>query len=182
MRQGLFLDGENAAILGRIRRELVSSSRSLRLASRTQRLESLKFVFLTGCARPNGSSMRKAPLMRDAFQVLAVGLLCISLAYAQDAVKTITAALRAQQYQEALQLTHAALERSPSDPQLWTLQGVACSSLGKKQEALASFRSALKLAPDYLPALQQEAQVYYEATDLAGVPVLEHIVRSRKKA
>jgi tetratricopeptide (TPR) repeat protein len=59
------------------------------------------------------------------------------------------------------------------------LQGVACSGLGEKQQALTSFRNALKLSPDYLPALQQEAQLFYEAGEPAGVPVLQHILRLR---
>jgi tetratricopeptide (TPR) repeat protein len=96
---------------------------------------------------------------------------------AQDATSQITAALRAHNYSQAHELAHAAIQRSPSDPQLWTLQGVALAGEGKKDEALVSFRNALRLSPNHLPALQQEAQLYYEAGDLAGVPVLAHILR-----
>lgn len=107
---------------------------------------------------------------------------CILLstsAPAQDSAGQITAALRAHEYQQAVELARAAIQQSPSDPQLWTLQGVALAGEGKRQEALSSFRNALKLAPNHLPALQQKAQLYYEAGDLAGVPVLEHILRLR---
>ena len=104
-------------------------------------------------------------------------LLLPGLAPAQDAASAIAGALRSHNYQHAIELSRAAIQQSPSDPQLWTLQGVAFAGEGKRQEALASFRNALKLAPNHLPALQQEAQLYYEAGDLAGVPVLEHILR-----
>src|ERR1041385_7383583 len=115
-------------------------------------------------------------------------LLCISIlivcstafpARAQDATLAIGAALHEHKYEHALELARVALQRSPSDPQLWTLQGVALAGQGKKQEALASFRNALKLAPNHIPALQQETQLYYEANDLAGVPVLQHLLRLR---
>jgi tetratricopeptide (TPR) repeat protein len=101
------------------------------------------------------------------------------LSTAQDRSGPITDALRANDYHHALELAHAAIEQSPSDPQLWTLQGVAYSAQGKKQEALASFRNALKLAPDHLPALQQEAQLHYETNNMAAIPVLQHILRLR---
>ncbi len=104
---------------------------------------------------------------------------CGLLAHPQDAVDAISNALRAKQYQQALGAAHTALGRSPADPQLWTLQGVAYSAQGKKQEALASFRNALKLAPDHLPALQQEAQLQYEENSMAAIPVLQHILRLR---
>jgi len=104
---------------------------------------------------------------------------CGLLAHPQDAIDAITAALKAKQYQEALTLTHRAIEQSPSDPQLWTLQGIAYAAQGKKQQALASYRNALKLAPDYLPALQQEAQLHYEASSMEAIPFLQHILRLR---
>ncbi len=100
-------------------------------------------------------------------------------AWAQDEAAAITVALRAHDYQRALDLARSAIDKSPSDPQLWMLQGVAYSGLGRKQDAITSFRNALKLSPDYLPPLQQEAQLYYETNDLAGIPVLQHILRLR---
>jgi tetratricopeptide (TPR) repeat protein len=121
--------------------------------------------------------MRKSPGSGKVFGMLTTVVLCASFAFAQDAADKITAALRAHEYENALRLAHAALERSPADPQLWMFQGVAYAGEGKKSEALISFRTAMKLVPDYLPALQQEAQLYYEAGDLTAVPVLQHILR-----
>jgi tetratricopeptide (TPR) repeat protein len=57
------------------------------------------------------------------------------------------------------------------------MQGVAYLGEHRKDKALASFRKALALAPDYLPALHQEAQLQYEAGSMAAVPVLEHILK-----
>ena len=101
------------------------------------------------------------------------------LASAQDPTSAISSALHAQDYEHAAELARVAIQQFPSDPQLWTLQGVALAGEGKKQEALASFRNALKVAPNHLPALQQEAELYYEAGDIAGVPVLEHVLKLR---
>jgi tetratricopeptide (TPR) repeat protein len=106
-------------------------------------------------------------------------LLSTSIILAQDQAASIAASLHAHDYQQAAKLARAAIRQSPSDPQLWTLQGVAYAGLGNKQQALTSFRNALRLAPDHLPALQQEAQLYYESGDLAGIPVLQHILRLR---
>ena len=121
--------------------------------------------------------MRQIPCLQKCFSLVAACVLFVSLVSAQDAISTITTALHAHDYRQAAELARAAIQQSPSDPQLWTLQGVALAGLGNKQEALASFHGALKLAPNHLPALQQEAQLYYEAGDLAGVPVLDHILR-----
>ncbi len=62
---------------------------------------------------------------------------------------------------------------------LWTMQGVAYSGRGQKKEALLSFRSALKIVPDNIPALQGAAQLEYEAGSAAGIPVLQHLLRLR---
>jgi tetratricopeptide (TPR) repeat protein len=121
----------------------------------------------------------KAKLSGSSFSVFTALLFSAALLFAQDQSDAITAALHAHDYRKGLDLARSAIEKSPSDPQLWMLQGVACSGLGEKQQALTSFRNALKLSPDYLPALQQEAQLFYEAGEPAGVPVLQHILRLR---
>ena len=76
-------------------------------------------------------------------------------------------------------MVHTALQQSNRNPRLWMLEGVAYAGEGRRKEALVSLRTALKISPDYLPALQQEAQLYYEADDLAAIPVLQHILRLR---
>ena len=59
------------------------------------------------------------------------------------------------------------------------MQGTAYAGSGKKREGLASFRKALKLSPDYLPALQGAAQIEYDNASAAGIPLLKHLLRLR---
>jgi len=91
-------------------------------------------------------------------------------------VDRVRSALQNNDYESALELLRPALKESSRDPQLWTMQGVAYLGERRRDEALASFRQALAIAPDYLPALHQEAQLQYEAGSMAAVPVLEHIL------
>src|SRR5215469_6416023 len=81
--------------------------------------------------------------------LLVLLLLSIRGACAQttdDSAPSIIAALRAQQFDQALRLLQPALERSPNDPRLWSLQGVALSAEGRKKEALAAYHHALSIA------------------------------------
>src|SRR5262249_62085721 len=80
----------------------------------------------------------------------------------RDQVNAVTAALRSGKFVDALQLLQPLVRQFPSNSQLLTLQGLAYSGDGHKQEALVSFQSALKSSPDYLPALEGAAQIEYE--------------------
>src|SRR5438552_9176987 len=73
---------------------------------------------------------------------------------AQDRVGPIASALRNQEFARALELLRSALQAYPGNAELSAMQGAAYSGLGKKNEALTSFRNALKISPDYIPALQ----------------------------
>ncbi|HVI78287.1 MAG TPA: tetratricopeptide repeat protein, partial [Candidatus Acidoferrum sp.] len=106
----------------------------------------------------------------------------LSVASAQTAsnrVESITLTLRGGEFERALQLLQPALQASPKDPQLWTLQGLAYSGKGNQKAALVSYNSALKIAPDYLPALEGAAQLEYDAGHAAATPLLEHVLRLR---
>jgi tetratricopeptide (TPR) repeat protein len=91
----------------------------------------------------------------------------------------IASALRSQHYQEALELLRPALQASPRNAQLWTMQGVAYEGEGHKKEALTSFHKALKISPDNLPALEGAIQIQYEAGSAAAIPLLQHVLRLR---
>lgn len=108
--------------------------------------------------------------------LLAAGLVAQT---ADQKTEAIIGALRAEQYDKALNLLGPALKESPGDAQLWTMQGVALESLGRKQEALSAFRRALKISPDNLPALQKAAQIEFDKGDPAGIPLIERILRLR---
>src|SRR6185436_4801891 len=94
----------------------------------------------------------------------------------QDAIMS---ALRAGAFDKALELSRAALRASPNDAQLWTLQGIAHSRKGDVEAALAAFRKALALEPDYVAALEGAAQLHYQAGSRQAVPLLNRLLRLR---
>ncbi len=94
-----------------------------------------------------------------------------------DRVASITAALRNGEFDHALDLLKPALEAAPDNPQLQMLQGLAYSGKGNRDEALISYRAALKIAPNYLPALEGAAQLEYEAGRADADPLLEHVLK-----
>jgi tetratricopeptide (TPR) repeat protein len=97
----------------------------------------------------------------------------------RDASAPIASALRDREFDKALQLLQPALQQFPQSAQLWTLQGIALSSEEREREARASFRHALKISPEYLPALEGAAQVEYKAGNVAAIPLLQHVLQLR---
>jgi tetratricopeptide (TPR) repeat protein len=114
---------------------------------------------------------------------LSIGVLWLvwtSAAFAQDQerrIEAIALALQASEFNRAVEMTRAALKEFPGNSQLWAMQGVAYAGEGNKQEALASFRAALKISPDYLAALHGAAQIEYDAGSAAAIPLLRHLLR-----
>lgn len=105
-----------------------------------------------------------------------------SAAAAQNAaagLEPIASALQNQEFQKALALLRPALQASPGNSQLWAMQGAAYTGERHTKEALASFRNALKISPDYLPALEGAIQIEYEAEDAAAIPLLQRMLRLR---
>ena len=96
-----------------------------------------------------------------------------------ERLQSITAALRGRDFQQALQSLQSALQESPNNPQLWMLQGLAYSGTGDSKSALASYKHALRISPDYLPALEGAAQLQYEAGSADAIPLLEHVLKLR---
>jgi tetratricopeptide (TPR) repeat protein len=114
--------------------------------------------------------------------MLSLLLAVSSFAVAQgavDQIEPITSALRAGQFDTALQLLQPELKRFPKNPQLWTLRGIALSSKRETKGALAAFRQALAVAPDYLPALEGAAQIEYEAGGKDASALLQHVLKLR---
>ena len=97
----------------------------------------------------------------------------------ENRLAPIVAALRDDQFDKALNLLGPALKQSPGNAELWTMQGAAYQGKGDTQQALLSFRHALKLAPDNIPALEKAAQIEYDAADPEGIPILERLIRLR---
>ena len=96
-----------------------------------------------------------------------------------ESLNSITSALQDHDFQRALQLLRSALEKSPASPQLWMLQGLAYSGESDSKSALASYKHAITISSDYLPALEGAAQIEYEAGSADAVPLLRHILKLR---
>ncbi len=107
--------------------------------------------------------------------LLATVLLRPESAMSQDK-SAIIADIRAGKYTEARQKLDYAIKQSPQDAALWTLNGFALSHLGQQKEALASYKQAIQVSPDYLPALEGAAQIEYQLSDQSAVPLLQRIV------
>lgn len=100
---------------------------------------------------------------------------------APDRVGAITAALRAEQSDKALELLRTELQQNPQSPQLWTLRGIALSGKGNKKEGLLAFRHALSISAEYLPALEGAAQIEYENGNKNAVLLLQQVLKLRPK-
>ena len=119
-------------------------------------------------------STRRLPVVLIASLLLGYSGLAETRA---DTITSIQSAVGSQDFSKALELLGPALQKSPNDPRLWTLQGVAYSGQGNKKDALASFRHALRIAPNAPPALHGAAQIEYEAGSAAGIPLLQRLLQ-----
>jgi len=111
---------------------------------------------------------------------LSVVIVFCAFAFAQmnpSGIEPVASALRAGKFDEALQHLQAELEQHPKSPQLWALRGIALSGKGNKKEALASFRHALTISPDYLPALEGAAQIEYDSGGTGAALFLGRILK-----
>jgi Flp pilus assembly protein TadD len=96
-----------------------------------------------------------------------------------DGTAEIISALRSQNFDQALQLSEGALEKSPHDFRIWTLRGMAYSGERKNSQALDAFEHALKLNSTYLPALEGAAQVEYQQGDAEAKAHLQRVLALR---
>jgi tetratricopeptide (TPR) repeat protein len=101
------------------------------------------------------------------------------VAQSADPVGAITSALRAGQFDQALQLLQPALQQNPKSAQLWTLQGITFSGKSDKKKALEAFHHALNVSPDYLPALEGAAQIEYDNGGKDAAVLLRRVVALR---
>lgn len=111
--------------------------------------------------------------------ILLVPFLVLACVFSQTAgdPDPIASALRNQEFEKALELLRPALQQSPDNPKLWAMQGAAYAGERRRQDALASFRAALKISPDYLPALQGAIQIEYEGGSKDAIPLLQRMLR-----
>lgn len=81
---------------------------------------------------------------------------------APSALSEIIHALQARDFDGALRLSEADLNKAPGDKRLWALRGMAMSGKGDATRALVSFGHSLALDPSYLPALEGAAQIEFQ--------------------
>jgi len=121
-------------------------------------------------------------LLCRTFGLAIVLLLCHAGGFSQtpeSQIEPITSAIRARDYDKAVELCRAALQGSPSSAQLWTLQGIALASKGNTKDALKAFQRALKIAPNTIAALAGAAQIEYQEGNAAAGPLLNRLVQLR---
>ena len=95
-----------------------------------------------------------------------------------DKIQSIEASIRQHQYDDAIEMTSAALRVTPNDSRLWSLEGIAYSLKGSDQDALNAFDKALKISPTYAVALRGEVQLYYKSRDKRAISLLEKILKA----
>jgi tetratricopeptide (TPR) repeat protein len=128
-----------------------------------------------------GDSMTSSAWLRRLAPGLIL-LIILPLAFSQASqqqLDPITSALRAREFDKAVELSRTALQDYPNDARLWTLQGIALASRGDSKTALAAFQQALKISPDSIAALEGAAQLEYQAGSREAVPLLNHLLRLR---
>lgn len=92
-------------------------------------------------------------------------------------IAEIESLIRSGQYDQALQTTRSVLKDKPADHRLWTLEGIIYSMQGKTTDAQAAFGKALRVSPDYVPALKGDVQILYQRNDKSAIPLLERILK-----
>ena len=131
-----------------------------------------------GCAK-DGS--RSSSQMSRISLIAAFALGWIISAQAQDlkvSISQIQSLIRNQQYDQALTALKTGLRGDPGDFKLWTLEGVCLGLQGNDKEALTAFDRAIRISPDYSPALKGEVQILYKTGDKRAIPLLERILNS----
>ena len=94
-------------------------------------------------------------------------------------LSAITSALAGNEFDRALVLLEPAIQQSPRNPKIWTLEALALSGKGNKKAALLAFQKALNISPEFLPAIEGAAQIQYDAGSQDAVPLLKHLLRLR---
>ena len=98
---------------------------------------------------------------------------------AQDAINEIAKALRDRDFTHTLHLCEDALSKNPGDYRIWTLRGMATAGMGDLPKALIAYQAALRLSPNYLPALEGAAQTEFQLGDAGAAPLLLKVLAQR---
>ena len=96
-------------------------------------------------------------------------------------IASIQSLIRSKEYDQALETTKSALNETPNDFRLWTLEGIVLSIKENRDDAINAFDRALSLSPNYGAALKGEVQLLYQTQDKHAIPLLERILKSDSK-
>lgn len=97
---------------------------------------------------------------------------------ARTSISAIESLIRSEQYDQALHTLKTALDERPSDYRLWTLDGICLAMQGNDSSALTAFDHAVRISPNYSPALKGEVQILYKTGDARAIPLLERLLKS----
>ena len=129
-----------------------------------------------------GIRSRWSPSQMFPLKLIAVIALVWTLsAHAQDiriSISSIESQIRSQQYDQAEKTLKTALRQNPGDHRLWTLEGICFALQGNDAGALTAFNHAIRISPDYVPALKGEVQILYKAGDARAIPLLKRMLKS----
>lgn len=111
-----------------------------------------------------------------------IALACVAIAWthsAADSIQVVIADLQAARYGKAQAAIEQKLKESPKDARLWTLHGFALTHLSNPKQALLSYRRALEISPDYLPALEGAAELSFKTSGQDSVVFINKILKIR---
>jgi tetratricopeptide (TPR) repeat protein len=95
-----------------------------------------------------------------------------------ESLSSIESMIRAQQYDQAMTALKAALRQHPGNSRLWTLEGICLGLQGNDNAALVAFDHAIRISPNYVPALRGEIEVLYKTGDKRAIPLLERVLKA----
>lgn len=97
----------------------------------------------------------------------------------EELLRKIELEVQHEDFGAALSASAVALRAAPNNYRIWTLRGMAYSGIQNQPLSLAAFQHALKISPNYLPALEGAAQSKYRRGDDSARPLLLRILSLR---
>ena len=101
---------------------------------------------------------------------------CAVSAQQPASVDRVVSELRGGNPIDALRESDAALKLSPQSAILWTLKALAEKQLSQTSSAIASFKAALRINPDYLPAIEGICELLYQQHSQEVRPYLSRLL------
>lgn len=109
--------------------------------------------------------------------VLGRIVLLVSFAVGCCRADSLGEALRSGRFGDALTLADELLKAKPQDPKVWTGRGIALAGLRRDGDSLASFEHALRISPNFAPALKAAAEAGYRSRDPRTIQFLHRLLR-----